>query len=101
MNNKLAVLAVALSFNVHATMPITKPMPIEQIKAYAQENKVESLHLVSVRLMDISIIPSNEGCIIFDLDGNKLSFPNFESERLLLNEKVAFNKKCLAFIVRD
>lgn len=60
----------------------------------------ETTHLHSVRLMDMSIEPSKDGCRIFDLSGNKLNFPSVSNEKLLIERKVAFTDKCLSFDIR-
>lgn len=59
----------------------------------------EPVYLHSVELMSVGITPSNQGCVIYDYNGNKLTFPSVESSRLVIEGRILFNKECLSFDV--
>ncbi|WP_119298822.1 hypothetical protein [Vibrio cholerae] len=82
-------LVVTMSFMLFASNVIASDVN--------QDNTKETLHLFSTKLMDLAITPSKEGCVIFDKEGNKLTFPNWENENLLSKMEVAFTKECLSF----
>ncbi|TMX39626.1 hypothetical protein DA098_10080 [Vibrio parahaemolyticus] len=55
----------------------------------------EPVYLHSVELMSVGITP----CVIYDYNGNKLTFPSVESSRLVIEGRILFNKECLSFDV--
>ena len=85
-----------ISINVNASVfPSASVDIVENFINKPLEEPKEPLHLFGVSYIQVSIQPNNEGCVVFDLTGKLLRFPNYENERLLSQGKVAFSPQCL------